>query len=116
MDDLTARFGPIIDALKEKHGVDIVLLDLRDISGFTDAFLIATARSEVNARALLDAAEDALEATGRTYKIEGGAGAKWSLVDAGDIIVHIFTREGREFYKLEERHWGDAPTIKFEDE
>jgi ribosome-associated protein len=109
------EFMPIIEALEAKHGLDIDFIDLRGISGFADAFIIATARSEVNARTLREAVEDALDSMGLACKIEGEASSKWSLIDAGHVVIHIFTRDGRDFYKLE-RLWGDAPTIRFESE
>ncbi|MDR3322060.1 MAG: ribosome silencing factor [Synergistaceae bacterium] len=109
------EYEPIIEALLAKHGLEIDFIDLRGISGFADAFIIATARSDINARTLRDAAEDALDSMGLSYKVEGESSSKWSLVDAGHVIVHIFSREGREFYRLE-RLWGDAPSKRFEDE
>jgi ribosome-associated protein len=109
------EFMPIIEALESKHGLDIDFIDLRGISGFADAFIITTSRSEVNAQALSDAALDALDRMGLAYKTEGGSGAKWRLIDAGHVVIHIFSREGREFYKLE-RLWGDAPSKRFESE
>jgi ribosome-associated protein len=106
---------PIIEALESKHGLDIDFFDLRGISGFADAFIVTTARSEVNAQTLSDAASDAFDGMGLLYKTEGGPGSKWRLIDAGHVLVHIFSREGREFYKLE-RLWGDAPSKRFESE
>jgi ribosome-associated protein len=106
---------PIIEALESKHGLDIVFFDLRGISGFADAFIVATARSEVNAQTLNDATTDALDSMGLSYKNEGSPGSKWRLIDAGHVVIHIFSREGREFYNLE-RLWGDAPSKRFESE
>lgn len=110
------EYAPIIEALKNKHAMDIEYVDLRGISGFADAFIVATARSEINARTLRDAAEDALDSMGLVYRVEGEASSRWSLIDAGDVVVHIFSREGREFYKLVERVWSDAPVVRFDDE
>ncbi|MDL2263395.1 ribosome silencing factor [Synergistaceae bacterium OttesenSCG-928-I11] len=110
-----AEYMPIIEALQGKHGFDIDFIDLRGVSGFADAFIIATARSEINARTLREAAEEAMDSMGLRYKVEGETSTRWSLIDAGDVIVHVFSREGREFYKLE-RLWGDAPSIRFEGE
>ncbi|MDR3255829.1 MAG: ribosome silencing factor [Synergistaceae bacterium] len=107
------EYFPIIEALQAKHGLDIDFIDLRGISGFADAFIIATARSDINARTLRDAAEDALDSMGLSYKVEGESSSKWGLIDAGHVVVHIFSREGREFYRLE-RLWGDAPSKRFD--
>lgn len=104
---------PVIEALQAKHGQDIDLIDLRGIPGFTDAFIIVTARSEINARTLREAAEEALDAMGLAYKVEGETSSRWCLIDVGHFVVHIFSRSGREFYNLE-RLWGDAPTVRFE--
>lgn len=107
------EYMPIIEALQSKHGLDIDLIDLSGISGFADVFIIATARSEINARTLREAAEDALDSMGLAYKIEGETSSRWCLIDAGYIVVHVFSRSGREFYNLE-RLWGDAPIVRFE--
>ena len=105
---------PIIDALRGKHAIDVAFIDLRTVSGFADAFIIATARSDINARTLLDTVTGKLDEAGTGYKVEGAESARWKLVDAGDAVIHIFSKLGREFYKLE-RLWGDAPTMTFED-
>lgn len=107
------EYMPIIEALQAKHGQDIDLIDLHEVSGFADAFILVTARSEINARTLREAAEEALDATGLAYKVEGEASSRWCLIDAGHVVVHIFNRSGREFYNLE-RLWGDAPSMRFE--
>jgi ribosome-associated protein len=109
------EYLPIIEALRDKHALDVDFIDLRNISGFADAFIIATARSEINARTLRDAAEDSLESMGLSSKIEGEASSRWLLIDAGNVVIHIFSRAGREFYNLE-RLWGDAPSVRFDNE
>jgi len=113
--DTYGEYLPIIEALREKHGFDVDFIDLRSISGFADAFILATARSEINARTLREAVEEAMDAMGLSYKVEGEGSAKWTLIDAGHVVVHIFSRDGRDFYRLE-RLWGDAPSIRFESE
>jgi len=112
---LAGEYMPVIEALIQKHAIDIDFIDLRTVSGFTDVFIIATARSEINASALMDAATEALDRMGFEYKIEGISSARWKLIDAGSAIIHIFSAQGREFYKLE-RLWGDASTVRFESE
>ncbi len=109
------EYLPIIEALQSKHALDIDFIDLRAVSGFADAFIIATARSELNATTLREATEEAMDEMGLNYKIEGETSSRWNLIDAGDIVVHIFSRTGRDFYKLE-RLWDDAPSIRFKSE
>lgn len=109
----TDEYRPIIEALRAKHAEDLDLIDLSGISGFADAFIIVTARSEINARTLREAAEEALDSMGLAYKVEGESSSRWCLIDAGHVVVHIFSRQGREFYNLE-RLWGDAPITRFE--
>jgi len=106
---------PIIEVLRGKHALDVTFMDLRSVSGFTDAFIVVSARSDINARTLLEAVTDKLDETGTTYKVEGAESVRWKLVDTGDVVIHIFSKTGREFYKLE-RLWGDAPITTFEDE
>ena len=108
------EYMPIIDALRGKHALDVAFIDLRSVSGFADAFIIASARSDINARALLEAVTDKLDESGTGYRVEGSESARWKLIDAGNAVIHIFNKAGREFYKLE-RLWGDAPTETFED-
>ena len=108
------EYMPIIDALREKHALDVAFIDLRTVSGFADAFIIASARSDINARTLLDTVTGKLDEAGTDYKTEGAESSRWKLIDAGDAVIHIFSKAGREFYKLE-RLWGDAPTTTFED-
>jgi ribosome-associated protein len=113
--NFSEEYMPIVKALQDKHALDIILIDLRQVSGFTDAFVVATARSEINASALMEAATEALDDMGISYKAEGAESQRWKLIDAGFAIIHIFSKSGREFYDLE-RLWGDAPTFRFESE
>ena len=108
------EYMPIIDALRGKHALDVAFIDLRSVSGFADAFIIASARSDINARTLLDAVTDKLDEAGTSYRVEGTESARWKLIDAGNAVIHIFNKAGREFYKLE-RLWGDAPMETFDD-
>jgi ribosome-associated protein len=107
------EFMPVVNALRDKHAIDVTFIDLRSVSGFADAFIVATSRSEINARALLDAATDALDETGSPYKVEGADSSRWRLIDAGNVVIHIFSTAGRDFYNLE-RLWGDAPITTFD--
>ena len=113
--NFSKEYMPIVKALQDKHALDIILIDLGLVSGFADAFVVATARSEINASALMDAVTEVLDGTEIGYKVEGAESSRWKLIDAGNVIIHIFSKSGREFYDLE-RLWGDAPTFSFESE
>jgi ribosome-associated protein len=103
------------DALFAKNGSDIVLLDVEDSFFLSDVFVIATGTSRTNVQALADHVEERLgqEFEIKPLRVEGRNEGEWVLVDFGDIIVHIFQAEAREFYSLE-RLWGDATRIKWE--
>ena len=94
----------IVAALEAKNGEDIVTLDLKNKGGLADAFVIVTGNSETHMKTLTEAAEEVLEREGRTCRIEGEHSVNWRLIDSGDIVVHVFSHRGREFYRLE-RLW-----------
>lgn len=90
-------------------------MDVSDVSGFTDVFFITSSNSDTHMKALLDIVTEALEAHHVQYVVEGKNSSLWCLIDCGDVIIHIFSSEGRQFYDLE-RIWGDAPQIQFDEE
>jgi len=101
----------LADALDQKFGKDIVVLDIGRISVIADYFVIATGGNPNQINALADAAHESLEKQGILARhVEGLQSANWVLMDFGDIIVHIFDEESRNFYNLE-RVWGDATVI-----
>lgn len=104
------------DALYAKNGTDIVLLDVEEAFFLTDVFVIATGSSRINVQALADHVEEELKERYeiKPLRVEGRSQGEWVLVDFGDIIVHIFQAEAREYYSLE-RLWGDAGRIKWEE-
>lgn len=97
----------------DRKGLDIVQLDLREIIGYTDYFVIVTGRSERQTKAIHDALHEGMKSQyGRLpRRVEGVAGARWILMDYLDVIVHVFTPETRDYYRLEQL-WGEAPTHK----
>lgn len=98
-------------ALADKRAVDPVVLDMREITLITDYFIICHGTSNVHIRALGDAVAEALKEDGvRPHGVEGRDEGRWVLLDYGDVIVHIFGEEEREFYSLE-RLWSDAPRV-----
>lgn len=93
----------IVNGLEEKKGEDIVLIEIQEISSFTDYFVICTGTSERMLDALADEADrNAKKNFGLNARIEGGAQSGWVVVDLGDVVVHLFSQEQREYYRLEE--------------
>ena len=102
------------DALADKKGVDIVLLEVGDLLAITGVFVIATGTSRPHVQTLAEEVEKRLKEVGRRpLREEGRREGEWVLIDYGDFIIHIFQPEAREFYGLE-RLWGDAPRIEWE--
>ena len=98
-------------AADSKSAVDLVALDVSNPLPITDAFLIASGRSERNVQAIADEIEAQLNAAGvRTMRREGRSEGRWVLLDFGDLICHIFHEEERLFYALE-RLWKDCPVL-----
>ena len=103
-----------IKTLSDKLAKDIVTVDMRAVSPYTDAFVIATAANVRQANALADYAQDAAEKQGYEVKSrEGTSGSTWVLLDLGEVVVHIFTEETRKQYRLEEL-WADQPQQRYE--
>lgn len=98
----------LVKALDSKKGGDIKALKTEQLTTLADYFVICTATSSTQIRALSDACEEAMERNGeRVHHIEGHRGGTWLLLDFSSVVVHIFTDEARKFYDLE-RLWGDA--------
>lgn len=103
----------VVEALLEKKGEDVVVLNLKGICSWTDYFVIATGNSENHMRTLALHVKETLERLDPEIQIfvEGLDSPNWTLVDLGDLVVHIFSFEGRTFYDIE-RIWKDAPREK----
>jgi len=98
----------IVKALDSKRAQDIKLLKTRDITILADYFVICTAASTTQIKTLSDEVEKILEDNGeRLLRREGYRSGGWVLVDFGCVVVHLFLKDIREFYKLEHL-WGDA--------
>lgn len=98
-------------ALEEKKAKDIKIIDIRNISVIADYFVIADGENQNQLQAMQDSVDEAFEKAGISVKqIEGNQKSTWILMDYGDIIVHIFSKEDRLFYDLE-RIWRDGITI-----
>ena len=99
----------IAKALEDKKGLDVALLEVGRQTVLADYFVICTGTSNTHVKALADEAEfKTTETLGiKPGHIEGHSDNTWTLLDYGSVVVHIFTNEGREFYKLE-KLWKDA--------
>lgn len=102
-------------ALADKKGTDIKVIDIQNISVIADYFVLADGDNLNQLQAMRDAVDEALYKAGATLKqVEGNQKSTWILMDYGDIIVHIFSKEDRLFYDLE-RIWRDGVMISPED-
>jgi ribosome-associated protein len=102
--------GEIARYAADKKAIDLIELDLRGVLGYTDYFLVCSGNTGRQAKAIHDGILEGLKHEHDTLprRVEGSAQAGWILMDYLDVIVHIFTPETREFYRLE-RLWGEAP-------
>ena len=104
------------EIIKSKKGFDINILDLRNLSGITDCFVICSADADRQVKAIADEIEDKLlESRIRCLHKEGYQTMNWIILDYFDVIVHIFKSDVRSYYNLE-KLWGDAPIIKIKNE
>ena len=101
-----------MDAILDKKGSDIVLLDLREQSIFADYFLICSGENQRQIRALAEGlrTEAKKEAGVIAKSLEGASEAGWVLVDFDDLIVHVFSPDKRQYYDLEDL-WADAHVV-----
>lgn len=106
----------ITQIILSKKGFKIRILDLRKLSAFADFFVICSASSDTQVKAIADAVDRELRERGiKTYHREGYEALNWVLLDYFDVVVHIFKTEAREYYNLE-KLWGDAKVIEIDDE
>jgi ribosome-associated protein len=100
----------------DKKAEHVKVLDLSDLSGFTDYFVICSGTSDRQVQAISDSVEHTMAHEGRELlSVEGYAEGRWVLMDFGDVVVHIFLDALREYYDLETL-WADAPRIQIPSE
>jgi len=103
------------DALEDKKGENINIINVGEVSVIADYFIIANGTNNSQINAMVDSVDEALSKAGYHHNnIEGINNSSWILMDYGDIIVHIFSREDRDFYNLE-HIWGDCKVLTKED-
>lgn len=101
--------------LDNKKAIDIVVIDIAEKSSFADYMVIASGGSERQVQALVDDVEEAFAKEGLLVRsIEGRQNSGWVLMDFGDVIVNIFTRDTREKYNIE-KVWGDCSFLDLEE-
>lgn len=101
-----------IEALEDRKGEEIRLIDISEISTLADYFIIASGTNINQVQAMADSVQEKLGRAGHmTKNVEGYESGNWVLLDFGDIIVHVFDRENRLFYDLE-RIWRDGKSIE----
>lgn len=98
----------------DKKAIDLIILEMHGISVMSDYFIICHGNSEKQVQAIARAVKEGANERNMTVKrMEGFEQARWVLVDLGDVIVHIFHKDERDYYKLE-KLWGDAPIYTLE--
>lgn len=105
----------IAEAASDKKALDIVIMNMHDLTTTTDYFIVCSATTSTQVLAIADNIEEEMAKAGETFlHKEGYRNAEWILLDFGNCIVHVFTEEARRFYGLEDL-WGEAPTEHYED-
>ena len=112
MEQTKAMARIIRDALEEKKGEDVRILDISEVSVLADYFIIANGSSNNQVKALVDHVDEKMAKAGYELKqIEGNGTGTWVLMDYDDIIVHVFDKDNRLFYNLE-RIWSDGKRVE----
>jgi ribosome-associated protein len=103
----------IAEAADHKKADDVVVLDLRGISTFTDFYVICSGSSEPQLKAIVEEIQDVLrkEAGVRARRVDGFPYSQWVVADFGEVIVHVFHESKRQHYALEDL-WSDAPRMQ----
>jgi ribosome-associated protein len=99
----------------DKKAVDVVALDLRGVAGYTDFFVICSGNTDRQTKAIHDGIHVGLKKEHDLLprRVEGVTEARWILMDYLDVVVHVFTPDTRDFYRLEAL-WGDVPRREFD--
>ncbi len=114
-DSLSPDALAVVKSLSDKHAEKIVAMNLGEATTLADTFILATANSDVHMNTLMETAKDCLEELNLPVRVEGAGSTRWRLIDAGNLVVHLFSRQGRDYYGIE-RIWGDAETFTFEED
>lgn len=113
-EELSALVHRIAELADDKRAAEIVAVDLRGASAYADAFVVCTGNTERQVKAIHDGVLEGLkhgEPRILPRRVEGLPEARWILIDLGDVVVHAFVPEARQFYRLESL-WGDRPRFE----
>ncbi|WP_420908662.1 ribosome silencing factor [Brevibacillus humidisoli] len=106
----------VVKAAEEKKAENVVVIDISNLSVIAEYFIVCHGNNERQVQAIVSEIRDKAHEQGYNVRgIEGADEGKWVLIDIGDVVVHVFHREEREFYNIE-RLWGDAPRVTFEEQ
>ncbi len=101
-----------LKAVEDKKAMNVVALDLRNVSPISDYFIVCHGNSDIQVQSIATEVRKVVQEAGGVIKgIEGMNSARWVLMDLGDVIVHIFHRDEREYYNIE-RLWSDAKVVE----
>lgn len=108
----TALAAGAVDAALEKKARDVVVMDVRGISGVADLFVLCTGDSDIQIKAIAEAVREEIRSRfkEKPWHVEGLDHLQWVLLDYVDVVVHVFAEDRRAFYDLE-RLWGDATIV-----
>ena len=116
MDQIKEMARSAYRALEDKKGENISVIDISGISPLADYFIITNGTSDSQVQALVDNVEEKMHKAGHSQiQREGMQSGNWVLLDYGDVVVHVFDKENREFYHLE-RIWSDGKKVENLDE
>jgi len=109
------RLCIIVEAAESKKAENVQVLDLEERTLIADYFVVCSGGSTLQIKAIVDGILDVLADNGMKHpRVEGYAESRWVLVDAGDVVVHVFARDEREFYDLESIWRGLEPALEAE--
>jgi ribosome-associated protein len=113
--DSLAQARRIAALAQEKLAEDVVILDMRPECTFTDYFVIATGRNPRQTAAIWDEVHETMKQEGPSIprSVDGVREGTWILADYLDVVLHVFTPESRDYYKLEEL-WSDVPAVELD--
>ncbi len=105
----------IAELMISKKAIDIVILDLKKLTSATDYFVVCSADSDTQVKAIADSVQEGIESLGEhVWHQEGYHALRWIVLDYVDVVVHVFHKEERSFYNLD-RLWGDAKRTEIQD-